>query len=111
MNDTKTLFMEDPKYEGFKFDHLWVILKDLKKFKDSGTSERQSRRRKESGNYYSSDDQTVGSPVVASPGLSPFFINLDDDDSHGSSSQRPTGVKKSKLKKKSMTKWLKTLRS
>ena len=101
MNDAKTLFMADPKYyKGFKFDHLWVMLKDLEKFKDNGTSERQSRRRKDSGNYYSSDDQTAGSPAVASPGLSPFSINLDDDDSHGSSSQRPTGVKKSKLKKK-----------
>ena len=97
------LFMEDPKYDkGVKFDHLWVMLKDLEKFKDSGTSERQSRRKKESDNYYSSDDQTAGSPVVASPGLSLFSINLDDDDSHGSSLQRPTGVKKSKLKKKSM---------
>ena len=87
MNDANVLFIADSKYnKGFKFEHLWVILKDLKKFKDNGTSERQSWRRKESGNYYSLDDQTAGSPIVASLGLSPFSINLDYDDSHGSSS-------------------------
>ena len=101
MNDAKRLFKADSKFsKGFKFDHLWAMLKDLEKFKDNGNSEKQNRRRKESGSYYSSDDQNAALPMVASPGLSPFSINLDDDDSNGSSSQRPAGVKKSKLKKK-----------
>ena len=101
MNDAKRLFKADSKFnKGFKFDHLWAMLKDLEKFKDNGNAEKQNRRRKESGSYYSSDDQNVASPTVASPGLSPFSINLDDEDSNGSSSQRPAGVKKSKLKKK-----------
>ena len=63
------------------------MLKDLEKFKDNKISEKTNRRRKESGSYYSSDDQNAASPTVASPGLSPFSINLNDDDSNGSSSQ------------------------
>ena len=97
MNDAKLLVIREPKFSKvFKFDHLWVMLKDFEKFKDNDTSERQSQRRKESCSYYSSDNQTDGSPIVVSLGLSPFFKNLDDDDSHDSSPQRPAWVKKSK---------------
>ncbi|KAI3462338.1 hypothetical protein Pfo_019001, partial [Paulownia fortunei] len=40
------------------------------------------------------------SPVSASLGLSLFSLNLSDDNIDGISSQRPIGVKKSKLKRK-----------
>ncbi|KAG8647596.1 glutathione S-transferase T3-like isoform X1 [Manihot esculenta] len=57
LNQAKTLFMQDPSYEkGFKFDHVWSMMKDAEKFKDIA------------GEYTSSD--------------------------------RPLGVKKAKLKKK-----------
>lgn len=102
MNDAKTLFMQDPKFKkGFKFDHLWVMLKDLPKFTDNVMSEKQSRRRMDAaGNFSSDDDHTTGSAEAVSPNVSQFSINLDDDNSFGSSSQRPMGVKKSKQKKK-----------
>ena len=53
-------------------------------------------------NYDSSqsDNPTPESPISASPGLSSFSPNLDDDSFGGTSSQRPIGVKKAKLKRK-----------
>ncbi|XP_075494143.1 uncharacterized protein LOC142531774 [Primulina tabacum] len=48
-----------------------------------------------------SDSQTPNTPISDSPGLPPFSINLSsDENAGGTSSQRPFGVKKSKLKKK-----------
>ena len=65
MNDGKRLFKADTKFnKGFKFDHLWAILKNLERFKDNKISEKQNRQRKECGSYYSSDDQNVASPIL-----------------------------------------------
>ena len=54
-----------------------------------------------------SDNPDPDSPIPASPAMSSFNVNLTDDDVSdaigGSSSQRPIGVKKAKLKKKNVT--------
>ncbi|XP_021598874.1 glutathione S-transferase T3-like [Manihot esculenta] len=35
LNQAKTLLMQDPSYKrGFKFDHVWNMMKDAEKFKD-----------------------------------------------------------------------------
>ncbi|XP_073304652.1 uncharacterized protein [Primulina huaijiensis] len=48
-----------------------------------------------------SDSQTPNTPISGSPGLPSFSINLSsDENAGGTSSQRPLGVKKSKVKKK-----------
>ena len=95
--------MQDPNFKKrFRFDHVWNIVKDFEKFKDGVTSVIQAPR-KTSLNYASleSDNHTPESPMSASPGLSSFALNLDDDNVGGSSSQRPVGIKKAKLKRKS----------
>ena len=86
---------------GFKFDHVWHIVKDFEKFKDSVPTARQVNRR-QNANYESSqsNNPTPESRILASPGLSSFSPNLDDDGFCGISSQRPVGVKKDKLKRK-----------
>ena len=89
--------MEYPKFKrGFKFDHIWHIVKDFEKFKDNIPTVRQN------ANYESSHsgNPTLESPISVSPRLSSFSPNLDDNGFDGTSSQRPTRVKKAKLKRK-----------
>lgn len=82
--------MQDPKLKkGFKFDHVWVLMKDIPKFTDNvnvGIPDNES--------------ESLGSPTSQSPGLSSFSINLNNDDGGSNSSQRPIGSKKAKLKRK-----------
>ncbi|KAK3230175.1 hypothetical protein Dsin_002056 [Dipteronia sinensis] len=58
--------------------------------------------RRQSGHFVSSqeDSPTSESLTTASPGLSSFSLNISSDDVGGSSSQRPVGVKKEKLKRR-----------
>ena len=97
------LIMEDANYKkGFKFDHVWNIMKDFEKFKDH-VSTRRGKSYMKNVNYVSSnesDDPTPQSPAPDSPNLSSFSINLDDTILGGSSCDRPIGIKKAKLKKK-----------
>lgn len=87
------LFMQEPKYKkGFKFDHVWNIVKNFEKFKDDVPTARQvGRRQSQSMNFDSSqsDNPTPESPISTSPGLSSF-----------TTPERPIGVKKAKLKRK-----------
>ena len=103
-NQAKVMLMEDPKYKsGWKFDHVWNIIKNFEKFQDQDTHARQVRNPCGIG-YTSSESEnpTPDSAAQASPGLSSFSLNLDDNEdvTDGTSSQRPIGVKKSKLKRK-----------
>ncbi|KAK3194091.1 hypothetical protein Dsin_025401 [Dipteronia sinensis] len=68
---------------------------------------------KQSGNIVSSqeDSPTPESPTSASTGLSSFSLNITNDDVGGSSSQRPIGVKKAKLKRMADEQSLKILDS
>ena len=104
------MLMEDPKCKsGWKFDHVWNIIKKIKKFQDQGSHARQVRNPCGFG-YTSSESKnhTHDSATQASPSLSSFSLNLDDreDVTGGVSSQRPIGVKKAKLKKNVMIKHL-----
>ncbi|XP_020249922.1 uncharacterized protein LOC109827343 [Asparagus officinalis] len=87
------LFMQELKYKkGFKFDHVWNMVKNFEKFKDDVPTARQvGRRQSQSVNFDSSqsDNPTPESPISTSPRLSSF-----------TPSERPIGVKKAKLKRK-----------
>ncbi|XP_047309134.1 uncharacterized protein LOC124912542 [Impatiens glandulifera] len=99
MLKAKVLFTKDTKFKsGWKFDHVWDIVKNFEKFKDCSSSS----RRNPSFNYPSSESEnpTPDSVGQASPGVSSFSINLNDS-VIGSPSERPIGVKKAKLKRKS----------
>ncbi|KAG8640987.1 hypothetical protein MANES_13G094101v8 [Manihot esculenta] len=84
LNQARTLLMQDPRYKkGFKFDNVWSMMKDAEKFKDK------------------SNNPTPDSPMVPSSNLSSFSIHLNEDIAgYYTSSDRPLGVKKAKLKKK-----------
>ena len=92
------MLIEDPKYKsGWKFDHVWNIVKKFEKFQDQDTHARQVRNPCGFG-YTSSESEnpTPDSATQVSPGLSSFSLNLDDNEdvTGGTSSQRPIGVKK-----------------
>ncbi|KAI5672574.1 hypothetical protein M9H77_12938 [Catharanthus roseus] len=90
LDHAKFLLMQDPNYneKGFKFDHVWNIAYDFKKFTDQTAKEHKFT------------DATLQTQVLESPGISDFEINLSDDIIGGSSSRRPIRVKKAKLKRK-----------
>ncbi|CAH8388055.1 unnamed protein product [Eruca vesicaria subsp. sativa] len=90
MEKAKKLLMQDPKLKkGFKFDHVWLLMKDIPKFSDNvniGIPDTES--------------DTVGFPASQTPEFSSFTINLNSDDGGSNSSQRPIESKKAKLKRK-----------
>lgn len=91
MEKAKKLLVQDPKLKkGFKFDHVWVLMKDIPKFTDNVNF----------GSPNTKESNVAGSPTSQSPGLSSFSINLSSDDGGSNSSQRPIGSKKAKLKRK-----------
>ena len=98
------LFMQEPKYKrGSKFDHVWNIVKNFEKFKDNVPIAKQAARKQsqhENVNLSKSDSHILESPILASPRLSSSPPTLNDDNVGGISSERPIGVKKSKLKRK-----------
>ncbi|XP_073057026.1 uncharacterized protein [Primulina eburnea] len=98
----KELMKQDDNFKkGFKFDHVWSIMKDMEKFTASSNPSRNPIQRSvELFDSPQSDTQATDSPKSASPSLSQFELNLSDENIGGSSSQRPLGVKKAKLKKK-----------
>jgi hypothetical protein len=101
MNRAKVLLSQDKKYKrGFKFDHVWPILKDMQKFSDNDSATSTPRRPRGHNVSSQEDSPTPESPTMASPGISSFSLNISSDDAGGSSSQRPIGVKKAKLKKR-----------
>ncbi|KAK2660404.1 hypothetical protein Ddye_006937 [Dipteronia dyeriana] len=68
MNRAKALLMQDKKYnKGFKFDHVWSILKDISKFSNDTSPPQLSQRRR----VYicSSQSDSPGTESPTSPNL------------------------------------------
>lgn len=88
------MMAEDAKFpKGFKFEHVWDIMKDFQKFDCSSQNNRRPRSSFES----ETNPETPMSPET----LSSFSINLSDGSGSGSASaERPEGVKKAKNKRK-----------
>ncbi|KAK1383898.1 NAM-associated domain-containing protein [Heracleum sosnowskyi] len=98
----KVLLEQDKKYDkGFKFDHVWDILKDTEKFGDDHSNVTPYHQTQTS-NFVSSqaNSPSTESPTSASPGLSAFSPNINYTSVDGCSNQRPIGVKKAKGKRK-----------
>ncbi|KAL8529049.1 hypothetical protein ACS0TY_006496 [Phlomoides rotata] len=97
MHRANVLFTQIKGYEdGFKFDHVWPILKEYLEV------QAQAQAQSHSGASSDLDEnmrEYLNSPNSPTP---PFTVNLSDDNNFGgsSSSQCPEGVKKSKLKRK-----------
>ncbi|XP_073153961.1 uncharacterized protein [Henckelia pumila] len=97
LHRAKDLFMQDPNYsKGFKFDHVWPILKDLKKFSsDIHPSSFETQTKFTNLDSSQSETHTPETPLSGSEGLNSFTINLSSDENVGdTSSDRSIGVKK-----------------
>ena len=95
------MLIQDVKYQkGFKFDHVWPILKDIEKF--ASVNNPTSIFQRQFGNFASSQSKspTSESPTSATPGLFDFSLNMNEEEIGGSLAQQPIGVKKAKLKRK-----------
>ncbi|XP_019262505.1 PREDICTED: glutathione S-transferase T3-like [Nicotiana attenuata] len=69
----KTLLTQDPNFKnGFKFDHVWDMMKDFKKFSDVDFG--RTKARKHGSTYVSSEFEAPipDSPLVSSPNLLSF---------------------------------------
>ncbi|KAL5798681.1 hypothetical protein ACOSQ2_003501 [Xanthoceras sorbifolium] len=90
LNQAKALLAQDPKFKkGFKFDHMWPLLKDTEKFADVNT------------------DHTPSHSTKSTPGASSFCIDLNADfesedqiNDNNNPFERPVGRKKEKMKRK-----------
>ena len=103
LNQAKLLLAQDPHYKrGFKFDHVWPILKDIEKFSGDKAENAACRFQRQGGNIVSSqsDSLSVESPGSASAGLSSFDLNINEEGIGGISIERPIRVKKTKGKRK-----------
>lgn len=99
LNQAKMLLTQYDNYKaGFKFDHVWPILKGIEKFSNNHTN-RGDAFQEEGSNVRSSPSfQDESSP---SPGMNSFDLNKNSEDASFNSSQRPMGVKKAKRKQQS----------
>ncbi|ESR41388.1 hypothetical protein CICLE_v10027215mg [Citrus x clementina] len=102
LNRAKVLLAQDKNYnKGFKFDHVWPILKDIEKNGDDHSIATPYFRGQNSEFVSSqSDSLAPESPTSASPGLSSFSLNINDEYVDDCSTQRPIGVKNAKGKRK-----------
>lgn len=93
------LLTQDAKYKkGFKFDHVWPILKGIEKFASNHTNRAASFQEEGRNVMSSSSFQDESSP---SPGMSSFDLNMNCEETTFNSSQRPMGVKKAKRQQQS----------
>ena len=98
MNEAIQLLKKDANYKlGWKFSHVWEMIKNFENFQDYvGTSRQQASRGIQSSN---SEGQTH--ILHCSQTLSSFPMSCDDEEGKGGSfSSRPIGIKKAKRKKK-----------
>ena len=96
------LLAEDPNYKkGFRFDHVWPILKGIEKFTDDNITIPLHPRQSDTLASSQSDSPTSDSPK--SPNLSSFSLNLSEEDVGGTSTERPIGVKKKQNQKEKRT--------
>ncbi|XP_075473396.1 uncharacterized protein LOC142504408 [Primulina tabacum] len=103
LNMAKDLMMQEKNFtKGFKFDYVWPIMKDIKKFSaNDSVPIPVSKQHVTNLDSSQSDTQEPESPISGSPAVNLFSINLSSDENAGGTpSQQPLGVKKSKLKKK-----------
>ncbi|XP_019173885.1 PREDICTED: uncharacterized protein LOC109169458 [Ipomoea nil] len=99
----KELVKQDPKFKGgFKFDHVWPIVKGMQKFCRTGSLLNVGGRKRTSEG---SQSQSFG--TEKSIGSSSFAVDLNDDfetnehcNEMNNVGERPTGRKKEKMKHK-----------
>ncbi|XP_062104702.1 uncharacterized protein LOC133815975 [Humulus lupulus] len=101
LNQAKMLLAQEKKYSrGFKFDHVWPILKHIQKFTSDDNINGPSRFQQDGPNFTSSKSSShnFDSPTSASTGMSSFDLNINNEEIITNSTERPIGVKKAKAK-------------
>ncbi|XP_070007499.1 uncharacterized protein [Nicotiana sylvestris] len=103
--------MQDPNFKkGFKFDHVWAIMKDFEKFNDDDFGRKKPRKQDYANISSESENPTPDSPCLSYSNLSSFSLNLNEDVSGDSISlQQPSMVKKAKMKRKIDEDYMKTI--
>ncbi|KAM6600346.1 hypothetical protein CsatA_019955 [Cannabis sativa] len=97
----KMLLAQDKKYDkGFKFDHVWHILKGIQKFSNDENINAPRRFQHEGPSFTSSKSSSHNfeSPTSASTGMSSFDLNMNNEEMNTYPTERPCGVKKAKEK-------------
>ncbi|XP_019184996.1 PREDICTED: uncharacterized protein LOC109179976 [Ipomoea nil] len=105
LDRAKDLMSQDAKYpKGFRFDHVWPILKDLEKFSSTPSRDASFGSRKRNTDFQGS--QSLHDIADKSIGSSSFCVDLNDDfesadqvNENNNASERPTGRNKEKKKK------------
>ncbi|XP_019162763.1 PREDICTED: uncharacterized protein LOC109159170 [Ipomoea nil] len=105
LDRAKDLLSQDVKFQnGFRFDHVWPILKDLEKFSTTPSRDQSLDSRKQSTDLQGS--QSLPDRADKSIGSSYFCVDLNDDfesansiNENNNAGERPTGMNKEKKKK------------
>ncbi|XP_031274468.1 uncharacterized protein LOC116132938 [Pistacia vera] len=93
MIQAKMLLAQDKSYEkGFKFDHVWPILKDIEKFTDNVNATEVFQRQIDRFETQESETPTLKSPQSMPCDISSNSLNISDENIGGSSAQRPLGL-------------------
>ncbi|KAJ9552387.1 hypothetical protein OSB04_016432, partial [Centaurea solstitialis] len=93
MNDAKEMLKLDASYKkGFKFDHVWHLMKDFEPTSKSTATPPQYQRQ----SPYQSPSAGAGSSSGTDVGLP--SLNLNDNEEGIALTQRPIGVRKAKSK-------------
>ncbi|XP_062088994.1 uncharacterized protein LOC133795558 [Humulus lupulus] len=95
------LLAQEKKYSrGFKFNHVWPILKHIQKFTSDDNINAPSRFQQDGPNFTSSESSShnFDSPTSASTGMSSFDLNINNEEIITNSTERPIGVRKAKAK-------------
>ena len=74
------LLAQNKSYKkGFKFDHVWPVLKDIETFEDNTNAAKVFKR--QTAKFVSSESENLipESPKSMSPGLSSFSLNINDE--------------------------------
>ncbi|XP_042415220.1 uncharacterized protein LOC122004393 [Zingiber officinale] len=103
MNRAQMLLVQDPNYsKGFKFGHVWSILQGIEKFNSDNVKAASTRVQRQTAQADYSQSYNLEKDVYSpsSPHVSSFNLNITHSDSGDTSTKRPIGVKKAKLKRK-----------
>ena len=105
LDQAKALLAQDPNFKkGFKFDHVWPILKNIEKYADTNSMQPSSHRKRSNCNEESQSDSNKSDKSI---GASSFCIDLNADferedqfNYNNDATERPVGRNKEKMKKK-----------
>ncbi|KAL1216079.1 hypothetical protein V5N11_012817 [Cardamine amara subsp. amara] len=96
VNQAKMLVTQEANYsEGFKFDHVWHILKGIEKLSNKQTTRVVASQEKSQHDFSSPSLQDESSPTL---GMNSFDLNTRCEEGNFGKSRRPIGVKKAKRK-------------